>query len=56
MAFGKWEKVERNIAPAIISKDYLSVKTEISSYFFLPLSNVEAAKVCRSIFLFSKEE
>ena len=47
MAFGKWAKVEGNIATQSISKDYLSVGIEISSHLFPLISSHEAAKVYR---------
>ena len=54
VAFGKWEKVEGNIAPEYFPKCYLSIHTEISSYLFLLISKVEAAKVFRHEIFISK--
>ena len=56
MAFRKWEKVEGNIATQTISKDYLSLGTEISSHLFPLISSHEAAKVYRLTSLSSVKE
>ena len=53
-AFRKWEKVEGNIAPEFSYMYYLSIHTEISSYFFLLISSDEVAKVFRHEILISK--
>ena len=55
MAFGKWVKVVRNIAPEFFWKSYLAIDTEISSYFFLLISSDEVAKVFRYEIFISKQ-
>ena len=55
VAFRKWEKVARKNSPGIISKCYLVVHTQISSYFFLLISSDEVAKVFRLEIFISKQ-
>ena len=55
MAFGKWVKVVRNIAQEFSLDTYLRIQTEILSYLFLLISNVEVAKVFRLEIFISKQ-